>query len=94
MTASMEVLLAFTPDDLAHLASGMVALLGPAVAAFAMNSPWLSASEAARYLRAPLSRVRKLTFTREMPCHRDGRRVLYHRDELDAYVQAGGAISP
>jgi excisionase family DNA binding protein len=57
-------------------------------------SPWLNADEAAAYLRCPTSRIRKLTCTRELPCHRDGRRVLYHRDELDAYIRAGGAICP
>jgi excisionase family DNA binding protein len=57
-------------------------------------SPWMTAPEAADYLRCPLSRVRKLTMTTELPCEHDGRRVLYHRDALDAYLQAGGAISP
>jgi excisionase family DNA binding protein len=58
------------------------------------DSPWLSAPEAAEYLGCPLSRIRKLTMTGELPCHRDGRRVLYRRDELDAYVHSGGAVSP
>lgn len=59
-----------------------------------VDTPWLSALEAAAYLRAPLSRIRKLTSTRELPHHKDGRRVLYHRDELDAFIRAGGAVSP
>lgn len=58
------------------------------------DSPWLSAAEAAAYLACPESRIRKLTMTGEIPCHHDGRRVLYRRDELDAYVRAGGAVSP
>lgn len=59
-----------------------------------MTSPWLTAIEAAEYLRCPLSRIRKLTMTDELPVHRDGRRVLYRREELDEYVEAGGAKSP
>jgi len=59
----------------------------------AQASPWLRAAEAAEYLRCPLSRIRKLTMTRQLPVHRDGSRVLYRRDELDAFVQAGGATS-
>ena len=43
------------------------------------QSPWLTAAEAAEYLRCPISRVRKLTMTRELPCHRDGRRTLVQR---------------
>ncbi len=58
------------------------------------GTPWLTAGEAAAYLACPESRIRKLTMTGELPCHRDGRRVLYRREELDAYVFAGGAVSP
>lgn len=59
-----------------------------------MISPWMTAKEAAEYLRCPLSRVRKLTMTGDLPVYRDGRRVLYRREELCAYVVAGGAKSP
>jgi len=58
-----------------------------------VRSPWLSAEQAAAYLQCPLSRVRKLTMTGDLPHEHDGRRVLYHRDELDKYVRAGGAIT-
>ncbi len=58
------------------------------------RSPWLTAAEAAEYLRCPLSRVRKLTMTRELPCHRDGRRVLYDAAELDDFIRRGGARCP
>ncbi len=47
------------------------------------SSPWLTRSEAARYLSLPLSRLEK---DRRIPCHREGRRVLYHRAELDAWL--------
>jgi excisionase family DNA binding protein len=60
----------------------------------AVDTPWLKATEAAEYLRCPLSRVRKLTMTGELPHGKDGRRVLYHRDRLDEYIRRGGAISP
>lgn len=58
------------------------------------RSRWLTAKEAAEYLRCPLSRVRKLTMTGDLPVHRDGRRVLYRREELDGYIRNGGATSP
>jgi excisionase family DNA binding protein len=48
-------------------------------------SPWLTRARAATYLGLPLSRLEK---DKTIPCHRDGRRVLYHRDELDAYFRA------
>ena len=50
------------------------------------GSPWLTRREAADYLRLPLSRLEK---DRTLPCHRDGRRVLYHRAELDEYLSRG-----
>ena len=75
------------PDDLAAL----IASVGTLRTA---DTPWLTAQEAADYLRAPLSRVRKLTMTGELPHEKDGSRVLYHRDRLDSFVQSGGAKSP
>jgi excisionase family DNA binding protein len=51
----------------------------------AQTSPWLTRREAAAYLGLPLSRLEK---DRQIPCHRDRGRVLYHRDELDAHFLA------
>jgi excisionase family DNA binding protein len=59
----------------------------------AHRSPWLDATEAADYLRCSLSRLRKLTMLGSVPAHRDGGRALYRRDELDAFIAAGGASS-
>jgi hypothetical protein len=59
------------------------------------GSPWLTRQQAARYLSLPVSRLEK---DRTIPCHRppalpdddglvgDGRRVLYHRGELDRWL--------
>jgi hypothetical protein len=47
------------------------------------SSPWLTRAEAAEYMRLPVSRLEK---DRTIPCHHAQRRVLYHRDELDAYL--------
>jgi excisionase family DNA binding protein len=47
------------------------------------GSPWLDREAAARYLSLPVSRLEK---DRAIPFHREGRRVLYHREELDAYM--------
>ncbi len=76
------------------IAAEIAVHLGPLLPERLVASPWMTAEEAAAYLRAPVSRIRKLTSTRELPTHRDGRRVLYHRDELDGFVRSGGAICP
>jgi excisionase family DNA binding protein len=47
------------------------------------QSPWLTRNQAADYLSLPLSRLEK---DRRIPCHREGRRVLYHRGELDQWL--------
>jgi excisionase family DNA binding protein len=83
--------LADDPAALDRLADALAERVAIRVAA---RSPWLDADEAAEYLRSPVSRVRKLTMTGELPVHRDGRRVLYRREELDDFIQAGGAASP
>jgi excisionase family DNA binding protein len=54
----------------------------------------MTAQEAAEYLRCPLSRIRKLTMTGDLPHEKDGRRVLYERSKLDEFVRGGGAVSP
>lgn len=47
------------------------------------GSPWLTREQAAAYLSLPVSRLEK---DRRIPCHREGRRVLYHRSELDRFL--------
>jgi excisionase family DNA binding protein len=64
------------------------------VRAIRVQTPWLTASEAADYLGCSLSRVRKLTMTRELPHEKDGSRVVYHQDALDGFIRRGGARTP
>jgi excisionase family DNA binding protein len=60
------------------------------VAALLVNdqsSPWLSAPEAATYLRFPLKRVYNLTAASAIPHHRQGGRIVFHRAELDDWLE-------
>jgi len=79
-------------DSVDTLAKRLAALL-PLLRTSRVSSPWLTATEAAAYLRRSTSRVCKLTSTRELPCHRDGRRVLYHRDEAAGVLERGLTVS-
>jgi excisionase family DNA binding protein len=82
------------PDDFVEaIATAVAAKLADRMAG-AAPSPWLDAKGTAVYLRCSMSRVRTLTLTGELPVHHDGRKPLYHRDELDAFVRAGGAKCP
>ena len=49
------------PDDLAAIKVNVTSERR------AVTSPWMTAAEAAEYLRCPVSRVRKLTMTGELP---------------------------
>jgi excisionase family DNA binding protein len=82
------------PDDFVDaIATAVAAKLNGGVAGVPA-SPWMNAKDAADYLACSVSRIRTLTLTGDLPHHRDGGRPLYHRDELDAYVRAGGAKCP
>jgi hypothetical protein len=69
------------PDDVVEAIAARAAEL--VLAQIGNGSPWMDREAAARYLSLPVSRLEK---DKAIPCHREGRRVLYNRDELDAYV--------
>jgi excisionase family DNA binding protein len=74
-------------EEIAQRAAAILAEQQPQAPA----SPWLSTTEAAEYLRAPKSRVFDLTSQGRLRVHKDGARNLYRREDLDAYLQRGGA---
>jgi excisionase family DNA binding protein len=52
----------------------------------APSSPWLDAAGAAEYLATSKDRVYDLVQLRKLTPHRDGRRLLFHRGDLDRYL--------
>jgi hypothetical protein len=49
------------------------------------SSPWLcGAKQVAEYLGWPIGRVHK--YARQLPCRKVGGRLMYRRDELDAFI--------
>lgn len=83
--------LTFHDELLDAIAERVAARVGAREQATTVDTPWLTQDQAAGYLGCSASRVKTLTVADAIPHHRDGRRPLYHRDELDAYVRAGGA---
>jgi len=75
------------PELVEAIAERVVELLAPQ-----LNVPdeWLTAVEAAEYLRCPPSRIYALSSAKRTPLHRDGSRLLFRRSELDTWVKAGG----
>jgi len=61
--------------------------LRPRLAVQQTTSPWLTSSEAADRLRCGTDRIYDLIALGKLVPRRDGRRVLLHRDDLDAYVE-------
>ena len=58
-----------------------------------IDSPWLTARGAADYLSCPVSRIRKLTHAGHLPYYREGGRVLYRVDEIEAFILSGGGFT-
>jgi excisionase family DNA binding protein len=77
----VNVELTLSPEQVDVIAARVAELLGARDDA----SPWMTRAEAAAYLRVPVSRLEK---RRDIPQHKDGGRVLYHRAELDAFMQS------
>lgn len=56
-----------------------------------MDDRWLSVDEIAEYLGISRDTVYTWLSTRGLPGHRVGRLWKFKRDEVDAWVRAGGA---
>jgi excisionase family DNA binding protein len=67
-------------------------LLGAHLAAAA--EPYMAVDQAADYLACPRSRIYALVSARRIPHRRDGSRLLFRASELDAWLDAGGAVRP
>lgn len=85
-------------DTLATLADRLADRLVPAlVPRLNPSQPpdsWLDVGQAAEHLSCPRSRIYALVSAQRMPHHKDGSRLLFRREELDAWVRAGGGRRP
>ena len=52
------------------------------------STPWLSTEQAADYLACKPARIHDLVQLRKLESRRDGRRLLFRREDLDAYLEA------
>lgn len=92
MTPAVPIALPITDDTIALIADRVAGLLAERLPSAA--SPWLTVADAATYLGCPTSRVYALKAARQIPHHKEGSRLLFHRDELDAWVRKGGGLRP
>ncbi len=79
------------PDTLLHVLAERVAQLlhrdTPEPGEVAASGRWLGVQDAAEYLACPTSRIYDLVSQRRLFAHRDGRRLLFRRQDLDAAIQ-------
>lgn len=54
------------------------------------SSPWLDVAGAALYLRCSPQRIYDLRHAGALTPHRDGRRLLFNRADLDRYLNEAG----
>jgi excisionase family DNA binding protein len=80
----IELTVRLTDEQLADIAERAAALISKGAPA---ASPWLNVAEAAEHLRCRKDRIYDLIALGKLHPRRDGRRVLLHRDDLDAYVE-------
>jgi len=85
-SAVVSALLADLDDAaLAELADRLAPLLADRIGS---ASPWLNVEDTARYLACDRGRVYDLVQLRKLDPRRDGRRLLFRRADLDAYLEA------
>ncbi|MGE5700864.1 MAG: helix-turn-helix domain-containing protein [Arthrospira platensis] len=82
--AMIELTVTLTDQQLAEIAQRAAALLSNTTPTV---SPWLNVTDAAERLRCGKDRIYDLIALGKLRPHRDGRRVLLHRDDLDTYIE-------
>jgi excisionase family DNA binding protein len=80
----IELTVRLTDEQLGEIAERAAALVPTGASAV---SPWLNVTDAAERLRCGKDRIYDLIALGKLHPRRDGRRVLLHRDDLDAYVE-------
>jgi excisionase family DNA binding protein len=83
--AALTATLALTGEQLDVLADLVAERLQPAAPD---SSPWLDTTGAADYLAAKPARIHDLVALGKLKPRRDGRRLLFARADLEAYLEA------
>lgn len=95
MATLADALLAELDDEtLSTLADRLAPLLAMRITPVRQSASWIDVQQAAAHLACPRSRIYALVSTRRIPHHKDGSRLLFRHEELDAWVRAGGGRRP
>lgn len=99
--AETGIVLPFPEPLVAAVAARVATLLEPCLASRPEPTPWLDVAGAAAYMVCDARRVYDLTSAGKLRCAKDGRRSLFRREWLDAYLEEAekvvtspGALTP
>jgi excisionase family DNA binding protein len=84
VSASSGITFAMSPEAVELIARRAAELV---LEQQAQTSPWLTTREAAEYLRWPQSRIEKLAAANAIPRRKHEGRNLFHRAELDEWLE-------
>lgn len=82
------------PDEVLEMIAARAAAIIAERTAPPADDGFLDAEGAAAFLACNIGRIYALTHAGRLPHRKDGRRLLFDRAELRAYVEAGGARRP
>jgi excisionase family DNA binding protein len=83
--STLTLTLTLSEEDLDAIAERVAARVAPPAPE---RTPWLDTAGAAEYLAAKPGRIHDLVALRRLTPRRDGRRLLFRRSDLDAYLEA------
>lgn len=83
----MNVEIILSDDQVRAIAEQAAAIVTEQVSTTVNTSPWLNTDQAADYIAAKPGRVHDLVALGKLTPRRDGRRLLFRADELDAYIE-------
>lgn len=90
MSATVAIDLATIVDAIADAVAAR--LDQPHAAPTGVSTPWLNVDQAAEYIAStsepPRNRIYDLKQQGKIKPHHDGGRLLFHRDDLDAYLES------
>lgn len=92
MSASEPMTLAVPPEMVEAIASRAAELAAERLVR--PRRPYLPVDEAAAYIACPKSRLYALVSAGRIPHRKDGSRLLFQPDELDAWLEQGGGKRP
>jgi excisionase family DNA binding protein len=83
----MRVELELSDEQVREIAERAAAIISEQVGSTTTTSPWLNTDQAAEYIAAKPGRIHDLVALHKLTPRRDGRRLLFRVDELDAYIE-------